>query len=140
MKLTPKRKRADTTTAAVKAHQNATQAPIEPPAYCVLPDKARPFWDAIVTSRPRDTWNDADLIQAVNLARTLAYIELMTPGSDEHAKLTRLAMALARAVAVHPTATVGRAADMVGAATAEREARQQADDDLIPRKPQLSVL
>jgi hypothetical protein len=34
---------------------------------------------------------------------------------------------------VHTTATVGRAANMVGAATAEREARQDDGDDLIPR-------
>ena len=44
-----------------------------------------------------------------------------------------LAMALARSVAVHPTATVGRAADMVNAATLERNARNSTDDDLIPR-------
>jgi len=131
MKLTPKRQRADSTKAAVQAAQNAAQAPIEPPGYITMPEPCKPFWQAIVTARPRDTWNAADLAQAANLARTLHAIESATVGSDEHAKLTRLAMALARAVAVHPTATVGRAADMVNAATAEREARQE-HDDLIP--------
>lgn len=133
MKLTPKRKRSDSAAAAVQAHQNAAQAPIEPPAYITLPEPCKPFWQAIVTARPRDTWNDADLAQAANLARVQHAIESAVIGSDEHAKLTRLAMALARAVAVHPTATVGRAADLVNAATAEREARQDDGDELIPR-------
>lgn len=133
MKLTPKRHRADSAKAAVEAAQNAAQAPIAPPDYVTLPEACKPFWNAIVTSRPRDTWTDSDLVLAANLARVLHSIESAPIGSDEHAKLTRLAMALARSVAVHPTATVGRAADLVNAATAEREARQQEHDDLIPR-------
>lgn len=129
----PRRTRSDSAKAAVQAHQNAAQAPIEPPVYVTLPDECKPFWDAIVTSRPRDTWTDADLVQAANLARTLHAIESAPVGSDDHAKLTRLAMALSRAIYVHATATVGRAADLVNAATAEREARQDDGDDLIPR-------
>ena len=133
MKLTPKRHRSDSAKSATQAHQNAAQAPIEPPGYVTLPEPCKPFWNAIVTSRPRDTWTESDLVLAANLAKTQHAIETVAIGSDEHAKLTRLAMALARSVAVHPTATVGRAADMVQAATAEREARSQPDDDLIPR-------
>lgn len=133
MKLTPKRHRSDSAKSAAKAHQNAAQAPIEPPGYVTLPEPCKPFWQAIVTSRPRDTWTDADLVQAANLARTLHAIESAQVGSDDHAKLTRLAMALSRAVYVHATATVGRAADAVQEATAERRARQDEGDDLIPR-------
>ena len=133
MKLTPKRHRSDSAKSAAKAHQNAAQAPIEPPGYVALPEPCKPFWQAIVTSRPRDTWTDADLVQAANLARTLHAIESAQVGSDDHAKLTRLAMALSRAVYVHATATVGRAADAVQEATAERKARQDDGDDLIPR-------
>lgn len=133
MKLTPKRHRSDSAKSATQAHQNAAQAPIEPPGYVTLPEPCQPFWQAIVTSRPRDTWTESDLVLAANLARVNHAIETAAIGSDEHAKMTRLAMALARSVAVHPTATVGRAADMVQAATAEREARSQPDDDLIPR-------
>lgn len=133
MKLTPKRHRSDSAKSAAKAHQNAAQAPIEPPGYVTLPEPCKPFWQAIVTSRPRDTWTDADLVQAANLARTLHAIESAPVGSDDHAKLTRLAMALSRAVYVHATATVGRAADVVQEATAERQARQEDGDDLIPR-------
>ena len=133
MKLTPKRHRSDSAKSATQAHQNAAQAPIEPPGYVTLPELCKPFWDAIVTSRPRDTWTESDLVLAANLARTQHAIESAPVGSDDHAKLTRLAMALARSVAVHPTATVGRAADMVAAATLEREVRSQDEDDLIPR-------
>lgn len=133
MKVTPKRQRADTAKGAVQAAQNAAQGPIAPPVYVTLPEECKPFWDAIVTSRPRDTWTDADLIQAANLARVHHAIESVAVGSDEHAKLTRLAMALSRSISVHATATVGRAADMVNAATAEREVRQQEHDELIPR-------
>ena len=132
MKLTPKRHRSDSAKSAAKAHQNAAQAPIEPPGYVALPEPCKPFWDAIMTSRPRDTWNESDLVQAANLARVNHALQSSEVGTDEHAKLTRLSMALARSVAVHPTATVGRAADMVAAATAEREARAEQDDDLIP--------
>ena len=133
MKQTPKRTRSDSSKAALQAHQNAAQAPIEPPVYVTLPEPCKPFWTAIVTSRPRDTWTDSDLVLAANLAKTQHAIESVAIGSDEHAKLTRLAMALARAVAVHPTATAGRAADMVQAATLEREVRNADEDDLIPR-------
>ena len=133
MKLTPKRHRSDSAKSATQAHQNAAQAPIEPPGYVTLPEPCKPFWQAIVTSRPRDTWTDSDLVLAANLAKTQHAIESVAIGSDEHAKLTRLAMALARAVAVHPTATAGRAADMVQAATLEREVRNADEDDLIPR-------
>lgn len=134
MKPTPHRKPSGTAAAAVVAAQNAAAAPLEPPGYVTLPEPCRPFWNAIVTSRPRDTWTDADLVLAANLARTQHAIESAAIGSDEHAKLTRLAMALSRSISVHATATVGRAADMVNAATAERQARAELDDDeLLPR-------
>ena len=133
MKMTPKRQRADSAKYAAQAHQNAAQGPLEPPPYVTLPEPCRPFWNAIVTARPRDTWTDSDLVTAANMARVQFAIESAAVGSDEHAKLTRLAMALARSLSVHVTATAGRAADLVNAATAEREARQGGDDDLIPR-------
>ena len=134
MKLTPKRHRSDSAKTATQAHQNAAQAPIAPPSYVTLPEPCKPFWDAIVTARARDLWTQADLIQAANLARTMPALESVPVGSNEHAKLSRLAMALSRAVAVHPTATAGRAVDQVNANTAEREARAgMGDDDLIPR-------
>ena len=132
MKVTPKRTRADSPEAAIKAHQNAASEPIEPPGYVTLPEPCKPFWDAIITSRPRDTWTNNDLVSAANLARTQYALQSADVGGDEHAKLTRLSMALARACFVHPGAT-GRAEDQINAAMLEREARSQAHDDLIPR-------
>ena len=129
-----RRPKSDSAAYAAAAHQNAAQAPIAPPTYVTLPEPCKPFWDAIVTSRARDTWTDSDLVTAANMARVQHALEAAPVGSDEHAKLTRLSLALARSLSVHTTATVGRAANMVGAATAEREARQDTDDsDLIPR-------
>lgn len=128
-----RRPKSDSAGYAATAHQNAAQAPIEPPTYVTLPEPCKPFWDAIITSRARDTWTQSDLVTAANMARVQHALETAPVGSDEHAKLTRLSLALARSLSVHTTATVGRAANMVGAATAEREARQDDGDDLIPR-------
>ena len=128
--------RPDSNTAAyaATAHQNAAQAPLAPPACVTLPEACRPFWDAIVTSRARDTWTASDLVTAANMARVQHAIEAAPVGSDDHAKLTRLCLALSRSLSVHTTATAGRAADLVGASTAERNARNDTtDDDLIPR-------
>ena len=128
-----RRPKSDSAGYAAEAHQNAALPPIEPPAYETLPETCKPFWDAIITSRARDTWTQSDLVTAANMARVQHALETAPVGSDEHAKLTRLSLALARSLSVHTTATVGRAANMVGAATAEREARQDDGDDLIPR-------
>ena len=70
---------------------------------------------------------------AANMARVQQALQTAEIGGDEHAKLTRLALALARSLSVHVTATAGRAANLVNAATAEREARQDDGDELIPR-------
>ena len=128
-----RRTRSDSAKAAVQAHQNAAQGPIEPPVYVTLPDECKPFWDAIVTSRARDTWTESDLVTAANMARVQQALQGVAIGGDEHVKLTRLALALARSLSVHVTATAGRAADLVNASTAEREARQDDGDELIPR-------
>jgi hypothetical protein len=133
MKLTPKRKRSDTAAAAIAATQAAALPPLEPPAHVVVPAAARPFWDAIVLARPRDTWNPVDLASAANLARVQCALEDVLIGSDEHMKLSRLALALTRAIAVNTVATVGRSADIAKGAELERKARQDDGDDLIPR-------
>ena len=133
MKLTPKRKRSDSTAAAIAATQAAALGPLEPPAHVLVPAGARPFWDAIVQARPRDTWNPVDLASAANLARVQCALEASLIGSDEHMKLTRLALALTRAIAVNSVATVGRSADIAKGAELERSARQDDGDDLIPR-------
>jgi hypothetical protein len=143
MKMTARRHPANTAKSAARAHENAAQAPLEPPAYVSLPADARPFWDAIVSTRGRDLWTPVDLAQAANLARVQCAVQSADVGSDAHARLSRLSMALCRSIAVHPTATVGRAADQVNANALERNARQaagDADDELLPRRPQMFVV
>lgn len=147
MKMTPKRPRSDSAAAAIAAAQAAALGAIEPPAHITLRPQDRPFWDAIVLARPRDTWTQSDLALAGVLARCQADIETLQarldqdglligdkphPASDMLDKATRRAMALTRAIAVNTVATVGRRADIANAAELERNARQDDDDDLIP--------
>ena len=147
MKMTSKRKRADSTAAAVAAAQAAALGPLAPPAHVTLRAHDLPFWVGIVQARPRDTWTDTDLVMAASLARTQADIQTLqavvdaegmildgkpNPACELLEKATRRAMALGRSIAVNTMATVGRSADIAKSATLEREAQQSADDDLIP--------
>lgn len=146
MKLTPKRNRSDSAAAAVRAAQAAALGPLDPPAHVALRTGDRPFWDAIVTSRARDTWTAIDLCTAGNLARTQADIEFLQAALDENGyvldgkvsplavlvdTLSRRSVSLSRALHVHAVATVGRSADASKALANEKAARQD-DDDLIP--------
>jgi hypothetical protein len=134
MKLTPRRNRSDSAAAALAATQAAALPPLSPPEHIAMPPGAVPFWNAIVQARPRGTWTDVDMASAANLARVQFAIESAAIGSDEHGKLTRLSLALTRAIAVNTTATVGRSADIAKGAELERSARQDTDtSDLIPR-------
>ena len=146
MKLTPKRNRSDSAAAAVRAAQAAALGPLDPPAHVALREGDRPFWDAIVTSRARDTWTTIDLCTAANLARTQADIEFLQKVLDENGyvqggkvsplavlvdTLTRRSVTLSRALHVHVVATMGRSEDASKALALEKAARQD-DDDLIP--------
>ena len=148
MKITPKRNRSDSAAAAVRAAQAAALGPIDPPAHVALREGDRPFWNAIVTARARDTWTAIDLTTAANLARTQADIERLQVDLDAVGYvlvdgkpnpvaalvdvLTRRTVALSRALHVHAQATVGRSADDIKALANEKQARQEHDDDLIP--------
>ena len=79
-----------------------------------------------MTSRARDTWTDSDLVIAANMAKVQHAIESAMVGSDDHAKLTRLSLALARSLSVHTTATAGRAADLEPLRQSARPARTMA--------------
>ena len=146
MKITPKRNRSDSTAAAVRAAQAAALGPLDPPAHVALRKGDRPFWDAIVTSRARDTWTAIDLCTAGNLARTQADIEFLQAALDENGyvldgkvsplavlvdTLSRRSVSLSRALHVHAVATVGRSAD-ASKALANEKAAAAPDDDLIP--------
>ncbi len=57
----------------VAAFQNAGKT-LEPPSYVSLADNARPYYAAIVKNRPPESWNDADLTVAAQLATYQANI------------------------------------------------------------------
>ena len=151
MKVTARRLRSDSARAAISAHQNAAAGAIEPPEHVRLRPGDRPFWDAIVLARPRDTWTDADLALAAQLARTMADIEglekqidadgllidgKVNPACDLLDKMQRRALAVSRQLMVTTLATVGRAQDINQGATLQREAQAQldllTDNPLIP--------
>lgn len=147
MKTTARRPRSDSAKAAVAAAQSVALGPIAPPAFVRLSKQAMVFWPAIVTARPRDTWTDADLILAGNLARAYADIEQLqatidTEGYIQDGKahpalailenMSRRALATGRQLKVDTIATVGKAETFPKAAALERDARAHLDDDLIP--------
>ena len=154
MKVTPRRKRSDSAAAAVAASQAAALGPLPPPEHITLRACDRPFWDAIVQARARDTWTEPDLILAATMARAQADIERLqadiglegefvtlgngSPALSPKVKLlellTRRVMALARMLHVHAEATVGESRDGAKSLANERQARaDHDDDDLIPR-------
>ena len=150
-----RRVRSDSITAAVQATQAATAGPIDPPAHVVLREGDRPFWDSVVSARARDTWNDADLEMAGNLARCKADIErlqqeitaegdvlkndrgtqIMNPKHTLLETLSRRAVALSRMLHVHAEATQGESRQQPGRAEPGKQAKAAAgaDDGLIPR-------
>ncbi|UNG17169.1 MULTISPECIES: P27 family phage terminase small subunit [Stutzerimonas] len=100
-----------------------------------------------MTARPRDTWTDADLILAGNLARAYADIEQLHQQIEDEGfildgkahpaiaileNMSRRALATGRQLKVDTIATVGKAEDLPKGAALERDARAQLDDDLIP--------
>jgi hypothetical protein len=147
MKTTPRRPRSDSAKAAVAAAQAAALGPLPPPAFVHVGKQAKPFWNAIVTARPRDTWTDADLILAGNLARTYADIETLQQQIDSEGfildgkahpalaileNMSRRALATGRQLKVDTITTVGKSETLPKAAALERDARHRLDDDLIP--------
>jgi len=147
-----RRPRSDSAKAAVAAAKAAALGPLPPPAFVRVSEAAKPFYDAIVIARPRDTWTEADLILAASLARDYAAIEdlrkaidrdgmlidgKVNPACDLLEKMTRRALATGRQLKVDTIATVGKAETFPKAAALEREARQQLDDDLIPTRATL---
>ena len=143
----PKRTRSDSSTASVKAAQAVAAGPLDPPVYCMVRECDRPFWDAIVCARARDSWNDVDLAKAANLARCQADIErisgelhgegdtlvnergtvVMNPKHSLLETLTRREIALSRVIHVHAEATVGESRDSSKSATAQKDAKKAAE-------------
>ena len=150
--------RTDSLAGDRRAMEAAKAGPIEPPDHVRLRDGDRPYWDAIVMARARERWDELDLTNAANLARTMADIEKLqkdldleghvlkndrgTPVANPiHAvieTLTRRSVALQRTLHVHAEAKQGKAKLQGGALQKQRDAQQTlagADDDLIARGP-----
>lgn len=154
MKVTAKRNRSDSASAAVRAVQAVALGPHAPLAHADLREGDRPFWDAIMLSRARETWTDVDLATAANMARTQADVERLQkqldiqgyiiygrlgPGANPLVAiietLSRRAVALARVIHVHAEATVGNSRDAEKALKSEKQARSKSEklsDTLIP--------
>lgn len=85
MKLTPKRKRSDSASAAIAATQAAALPPLEPPAHVLVPAGARPFWDAIVQARRELPWAtvadpDGTLLTRYGLKAVPAFVVVAPDG------------------------------------------------------------
>lgn len=154
--MTDRKQRTDTVAGAVIAMQDALAGPIEPPPHVRLRDGDRPYWEAIVTARARNKWDQLDLIVAGNLARAMRDVEREQVRLDEegavienlkgtpvanprHAvieTLTRRVVALSRALHVHAEAKQGPSKLQVKSKAAEDDALLAAGevggDDLIP--------
>lgn len=150
--MRPRRPRSDSTKAQVQAARNAALGLIDPPACVTLRPQDRPFWDAVVGSRSRDTWTASDLVLAGSLARALADLERLQgtladepdvlPGAGgapvlnpKHRLieiLSRRAASFARLLHVHAAATVGRPEDAAASLAAEKAAAAGLGDELIP--------
>jgi hypothetical protein len=147
---------ANTVQNLVAAMQNAIQGEIDPPAYVRLREGDREFWGAIMRTRARTEWTDADLVNAGNMARCMADIERISRelevegdvvenargtqvANPKHALLesmSRRIMALMRLMQMNARST-GQAEDKVKARAQEATARRakadlDAEDDLIP--------
>lgn len=136
--------RSDSKAGAKIAVDSALAGPLDPPAHVRLREGDRPFWDAIVSARARNRWDDADLAIAANLARTEADIETLQERLDReghvienqkgtpianplHAileTLTRRAVALSRMLHVHPEAKDGESRDQGKKLGKQRQAGQ----------------
>ena len=141
-----RRKRSDSASAAIVAAQSAALGPLKPPSHVKLRRGDKPFWNAIVKSRARDTWTESDLTTAATMARAQADIELLQGDIDGEGyvlegkinpkavmleTLSKRVVALSRVLHVHAEAVIGRSRDAGNALRNEREAETE-HDDLIP--------
>lgn len=147
MKRKSRNRRSDSAAAALAAARAAALGAQEPPAHVKLRPCDRPFWDAIMQARARDSWTDVDLAHAATMARAQADIERLQRDIDTEGDviggkanpkhklletITRRVVALARMLHVHAEATQGRSRDAGNKLALEQKARAAPADDLIP--------
>lgn len=151
-----KRQRSDSVTGAINSMAGASKE-IEVPEWVNVPESALKFWRSITRARAADRWNDSDLENAAELARTKASIErlnkeiategdvikndrgtpIVNPKHSLLETLTRRMVALSRMLQVHAEATQGKARDQVKGNRAQQEAQstvqEMTEDDLIAK-------
>lgn len=151
-----KRQRSDSVTGAINSMAGASKE-IEVPEWVSVPDNALKFWRSITRARAADRWNDSDLENAAELARTKASIErlnieivaegdiitndrgtpIVNPKHSLLETLTRRMVALSRMLQIHAEATQGKARDQVKSNKAQQEAdrtlQKNEDDELIAK-------
>jgi hypothetical protein len=126
----PRRKRIDSTEAAVEIMLDAAKGPLQPPAHVSVPDGAMPFWDAIIRARPRSDWEATPALMnaAANLAWTqyrIDQVRRMVDGeiplqegrvisqlSSDLLKMQRLEMGYLRVLQQSGRATLGAPEDV----------------------------
>lgn len=109
---------------------------IKPPSSVKLNLGEVEFWNAVIAGRPKAEWNDADLITAAQLAKTLAAIEAIgTSDVNAFDKLTRLSLAMRRSLGLDVRGKDGRASDVANrrAQSFAIEADNPLGDDLLAR-------
>lgn len=151
-----KRQRSDSVTGALNSMAGASKD-IAPPEWVSVPEPALKFWRSITRARAADRWNDSDLENAAELARTKASIErlntelalegdiikndrgtpIVNPKHSLLETLTRRMVALSRMLQIHAEATQGKSRDQVKGNKAQQEAqgavREMQEDDLIAK-------
>lgn len=152
-----KRQRVDSADGALNAMAGAHKE-IAPPDWVVVPPAAQKFWRSITRARAADRWNDSDLENAAELARTKASIErlnieleaegdiikndrgtpIVNPKHSLLETLTRRMVALSRMLQVHAEATQGKSRDQVKGNQAQESARKAVDpsfDESLVSRP-----
>lgn len=118
-----RKQRIDSATAAVEVMQAALRE-IEAPECVPLMESEMPFWDAVIAARAKSEWNDADLITAAHLARTMAKLTTVTE-TNEWDKLSKLVLSMRRSLGLD-VRSAQRGADVAKRREMAFEIEQQA--------------
>lgn len=72
-----RRARIDSAAAAV-ATMAAAARDLSPPSHIFLRPGDMPFWDSVISEKPKSEWTESDLLVAANLARAMADAEMLS--------------------------------------------------------------
>jgi hypothetical protein len=151
----PRKKRADSADAAIRAMVNAALPLPDVPGHVRLREEDRPFWVGVVRARAREEWTETDLVVAAQLARCQRDIEreqelvdsegsvienqrgapVMNPRHAVLEQLARREMALMRSLRIAGVASGGDRRDLEKGRKLQRQAEaaraELSDDELL---------